>query len=67
MPRRLATSRGVLALIFYFVLRAIFLPSGTIAAANPYGFIAIAALVGLFCDELLGRLFSAARGMREKG
>ncbi len=56
-----------LAVLVYFVLRALFLPSGTIAAANPYGFIAVGALVGLFCDELLGRVYSVARGIGGKG
>jgi len=50
----------LLAYVVYVVLRAIILPSGTLAAANPYSFIAIAALIGLFCDELLA-LGSACR------
>jgi len=29
------------------------MPTGSLASVNPYGFIAISALIGLFCDELL--------------
>lgn len=45
---------AALAIAAYVILRALFLPSGTLAAANPYGFIAMAVLVGLFIDELVG-------------
>lgn len=47
-----------LALIFYFVIRAGFL-AGTnadIKAVNPFGFVAIAALVGLFSDAAFRKL-----------
>ena len=51
---------GALALVVYVILRALFLPPGTLTAANPYGFIAVAALVGLFCEEML--CWAIARG-----
>ena len=43
----------LLACVVYVSLRALILPTGSLASVNPYGFIAIAALIGLFCDELL--------------
>jgi hypothetical protein len=43
----------LLACVVYVSLRALILPTGKLASVNPYGFIAIAALIGLFCDELL--------------
>jgi hypothetical protein len=55
---------AALAILLYVILRALFLPSGTLAAANPYGFIAIAALLGLFCDEMLGWVYARARPVR---
>ena len=57
---------AVLALILYFVLRAVFLPSGKMATVNPYGFLALAALIGLFCDELLGRVYAGMRSLGGK-
>jgi hypothetical protein len=43
----------LLACVVYVSLRALIMPTGKLASVNPYGFIAIAALIGLFCDELL--------------
>ncbi len=43
----------LIACVVYVSLRALILPTGKLASVNPYGFIAIAALIGLFCDELL--------------
>ncbi len=57
---------ALLAYVVYVVLRAIILPSGTLAAANPYGFIAIAALIGLFCDELLAWGSACGRSLLAK-
>lgn len=56
-----------LAILLYVILRALFLPPGTLAAVNPYGFVAVAALVGLFCDELLGQVYARARALGGKG
>jgi hypothetical protein len=43
----------LLAYVVYVTFRGLFMPSGRLAAVNPYGFIAMAALIGLFFDELL--------------
>ena len=43
----------LIACVVYVSLRALILPTGKLVSVNPYGFIAIAALIGLFCDELL--------------
>jgi hypothetical protein len=56
-----------LAILFYVILRAAFLPPGTLAAVNPYGFVAVAALVGFFCDELLGWVYARARALGGRG
>lgn len=50
---------GALAVIVYFVLRGLFLPSVSVTQINPYGFLAISGLVGLFIDELISRCFAA--------
>lgn len=47
-----------IALIVYVALRALLLPAGNIASANPYGYLAIAALIGFFTDAILLRLKS---------
>ncbi|MFQ5626262.1 MAG: hypothetical protein ACE5FM_06365 [Methyloligellaceae bacterium] len=57
---------ALLACVVYVALRAMLLPSGTLAAANPYGFIAIAALIGLFCDELLCWGLACGRSLLSK-
>ncbi|MDA7949522.1 MAG: hypothetical protein MPJ78_18855 [Hyphomicrobiaceae bacterium] len=44
-----------LALIVYVCVRALFLPTGNLASTNPYGFLAMAALIGLFTDSILNR------------
>lgn len=43
----------LIACVVYVSLRALILPDGSLASVNPYGFIAIASLIGLFCDEML--------------
>jgi len=43
----------LLACVVYVSLRALIMPTVSLVSVNPYGFIAIAALIGLFCDELL--------------
>ncbi|MEM8744467.1 MAG: hypothetical protein AAGF14_07530 [Pseudomonadota bacterium] len=42
-----------LALIVYVCVRALFLPAGNLSSTNPYGFLAMAALLGLFTDSIL--------------
>ena len=54
---------ATLAIALYVTLRAVFLPSGTIAAANPYGFIAVALVTGMFCSELLCWGIARARSL----
>lgn len=44
-----------LALVIYVTLRALFLPSGAVSSVNPYGFLAIATLAGLFAESVLSR------------
>lgn len=48
-----------LALIAYVCVRALFLPAGNLSSTNPYGFLALAALIGLFTDAILRRFRSA--------
>jgi hypothetical protein len=43
----------LLACVVYVSLRALIMPTVSLASVNPYAFIAIAALIGLFSDELL--------------
>jgi len=50
---------AALGLIVYVIARAMFLPAGNLVTANPYGFLALAALTGLFTDTILARLRSA--------
>jgi len=57
---------GILALLFYFVLRAGFMPQPTQAQANPFGFLAIGALVGLFSEQALKKLKNIAEATFEK-
>ena len=42
-----------IALIVYVTLRALLLPAGNIPSANPYGYLAIAAMIGFFTDAIL--------------
>lgn len=44
---------AALALVVYVALRTLFLPSGMLITANPYGFITVAALIGVFVDQAL--------------
>ena len=52
---------AALGLIVYAIVRAAFLPAGNLATANPYGFLALAALTGLFTDTILARLRTAGQ------
>lgn len=47
---------SALAVVFYVILRALFLPPGNLASSSPYGFLAIAALTGYFVDLMLAGL-----------
>jgi hypothetical protein len=57
-----SSGRRSLTLVIYVVLRALFLPSGAVWSVNPYGFLAIAALAGLFAESVLGRAGLATTG-----
>ena len=54
-----------IGLIVYVILRALFLPSGTLASTNPYGFLAIAALCGVFADTILAPARLLRGGVRK--
>jgi hypothetical protein len=52
---------ATLATVFYFVLRAgLFSPSTQTKATSPYGFAALAALVGLFAEQAVEKLKTVA-------
>jgi hypothetical protein len=52
---------ATLATVFYFVLRAgLFSPSAQTRATSPYGFAALAALVGLFSEQAVEKLKKVA-------
>jgi hypothetical protein len=55
---------AALGLIAYVVLRTFFLPSGMLITANPYGFITVAALIGLFVDQVLEWLHFAGEKLK---
>jgi len=54
---------GALAVLFFFLVRAGFVQDGNTEALKPEGFIAIAALVGLFTDEAWAKIQSIAQAM----
>lgn len=54
------------AILIYVILRALFLPSGLQISANPFGFLAIAMIVGLFCEEVFGGLLNRAKALAGK-
>ncbi len=52
---------AILGLVFYFVIRAgFFSPTATIDNANPIGFIALAALAGMFSEQAVLKLKDVA-------
>lgn len=55
---------AALAFVVYAILRAIFNPAGNVGAIQPYPYLAVAALIGVFIDELLAiprKLFGRAK------
>ena len=44
---------AALAFVVYTILRAIFNPAGNVGSIQPYPYLAVAALIGVFIDELL--------------
>lgn len=58
---------AALALIFYVGVRTLFMPSGLLTAANPYGFITMAAVVGLFVDHALDWLRPGGNALARNG
>jgi hypothetical protein len=58
---------AILGMIFYFVIRAgFFSPSATIQDANPIGFIALAALAGMFSEQAVLKLKEVAETLLDK-
>jgi hypothetical protein len=58
---------GALGLIFYFVIRGgFFSPQGQAGAANPFGFAAISALIGLFSQQAVLKLKEVAETLLTK-
>jgi hypothetical protein len=51
---------GAMALVFYLVIRGGFFPQAQISETNPFGFAAMAVLVGLFTEEAAVKLKSIA-------
>ena len=48
---------GILSLLFYFVLRGgLFSPQVSVSETNPFGFVAVAGLVGMFSDKAAEKL-----------
>lgn len=54
---------AALAVLIYIALRGLFLPSVSVTQINPYGFLAVSALVGLFIDEMLSRFMAVRRAL----
>jgi hypothetical protein len=57
---------GALAVIFFFLIRAGFVQNGEVNALRPEGFIALAALVGLFTDQAWARMRIVAESLFAK-
>jgi hypothetical protein len=57
---------GALAVIFFFLIRAGFVQNGEVGALRPEGFIALAALVGLFTDQAWARMRMVAESVFAK-
>jgi hypothetical protein len=57
---------GALAVIFFFLIRAGFVQNGEVGALRPEGFIALAALVGLFTDQAWARMRIVAESLFAK-
>jgi len=48
---------AILSLIFYFVLRGgLFSPQVSVSETNPFGFVAVAGMVGMFSDKAAEKL-----------
>lgn len=56
-----------LGICVYVLLRAVFLPQGNIATANPYWFITVAVLAGLLVDAVLLGIKSIGRWVQKTG
>jgi hypothetical protein len=52
---------GALALVFYFVVRGgFFSPTSSVSDTSPFGFAALAALIGMFTENAINKLRSVA-------
>jgi hypothetical protein len=56
-----------LGVVIYMAFRAFLLPSGKLVTVNPYGFLTVAALVGIFTDRIVSRLKEADRRLAVRG
>lgn len=56
-----------LGICVYVSFRAVFLPQGNIATANPYWFITIAVLAGLFVDSVFSGIRSIGQLVQQTG
>lgn len=54
---------AVLGIAIYLLLRALFQPDANLIRVNPYGYLSVALLVGLFADRLLLMLGENARAL----
>jgi len=54
---------AVLGIAIYLLLRAFFQPDANLIRVNPYGYLSVALLVGLFADRLLLMLGNNARAL----
>ncbi len=57
---------AVLAIIAYVIARALFLPPGTLASVNPYGYVALGAVIGFFSGELACWAISRGKALTGK-
>ena len=52
---------AVLGIAIYMILRSLFMPDANLIRVNPYGFLAVALLTGLFADRILMMLGAGAK------
>jgi hypothetical protein len=58
---------AALALVFYFVIRGgFFVPQGQAGGANPFGFAALSALIGMFSEQAVLKLKEVAETLLTK-
>jgi len=54
---------AALGIVVYLALRALFQPPADLVRINPYGYMAVAALVGLFADRILAWIGETGRSL----